>query len=592
MKKSLLVLALSSSVSFIAQQQLNNGNLESWTQESYGEEPSQWLDPINVGFGTLNYVVGFGEGDPLTSTKISGVQAQGGSGNSILLETKNAVGNTLISNGFPKIYGYLWRLEPFTGSAPISVSVDVKSQIQNGDTAYVKVEFRDANDNVLKYAYQAWYGNINTWQNVTLPVLGNVPGTITKIFVECQSSYSTNGTEVVGSKLYLDNFSLNYPCQTNEEVFLSNMAFFSLSNATSQMGVSNYDLPNSLTPNTNNPRNFLDIGKPIRFKIKCTNQKQNGQSIVSGQCRISTDDPNIILIDSLSGLNNVGWNNEGWSTDEFEIYVSNSVTNSYTAYVDFIVVENGIEYITPCVPIPVKPFSIASYTIDDDNNPDSQGDGDQIVEPNETIEMLPLINNTSEFDASLVKGYFLNLDNYSGINIWNNTQGASGTVYNYSVWNYAFGQPQPILAGATNASPQFDFVFDYNLNAVYAFDLYLATHGGVFLFGNNIDKTLIRTSNKISFNVGNPQAPLSGSSTQNVNANQFELYPNPAQNEINIIGEVSIDNSYLSSLDGKRVYLENSGNKILIPNLTNGIYTLCIETNNGETLVKKVAIYK
>jgi hypothetical protein len=76
------------------------------------------------------------------------------------------------------------------------------------------------------------------------------------------------------------------------------------------------------------------------------------------------------------------------------------------------------------------------------------------------------------------------------------------------------------------------------------------------------------------------------------NVTIITVSPNPAQNEINIIGEVFIDNSYITALDGKRVYLENSGNKILLPNLSNGIYTLCIETNNGETLVKKITIYK
>ena len=589
MKRKLFYLALFLGGITNAQQQITNGNLEIWNTESYGQEPSQWLDPVNGGYGTYNYFTGLGEGDPLTTLKINGAQAAGGNGNSALLETKDAVGATLIiTNGINKIPGYLSRQEVFTGNAPVSLSLDVKTQIVPGDTAYVYVEFRDANNNAVKYAYQEWYGNINNWQNVTIPVVDNQAGTITKVFIECISSYSLNGTEEVGSKLYVDNFNFNYPCQTNNEVFLTNMAFFSLSNATSQMGVSTYDLPNTLTPNSSNPLNFLDIGKPIRFKIKCQNNKINGQSIVSGQCRIASSDPNIILIDSLSGLNNVGWNNQGWSTDEFEIMVSNSVTNSYTAYVDFIVIENGIEYITPCIPIPVKPFSTASYTIDDDNNPDSQGDGDQIIEPNETIEMLPLLNNTSEFDASLVKGYFLNLDNYSGITIWNNTQGASGTVYNNSVWNYAFGQPQPILAGATNASPQFDFVFDYTLNSVYSFDLYLATHGGFYLFGNNVDKTLIRTTHKLSFNAGNPQAPLS---TGVIDFENVVVYPNPIQNEVLIKTDNKIETVNLTSMDGKIINLEMTGNKLNVSELPNGTYILHLEID-GVSINKKITIIK
>ncbi len=589
MKKTVLsVLVLSSMVCF-GQQQISNGNFELWQSQSYGEEPSQWLD-INGDYGTLNYYASFGEGDPLTTIKISGALAAGGNGSSVLLETKAAIGQSLIDAGYPIIQGYLSREEPFSGTIPSSISLDVKPQIQTGDTAYVYLEFRDASDNPIKYAYQEWTNNINSWQNVTIPIIDNVPGVISKVYIECISSYSLDGTEIVGSKLYLDNFVFNYPCQVDNEVYLTNMAFYSSNTATTQMGATGYNLPSSLSANPNNPNNFLDIGKPIRFKVNCKNNKQNGQSIVSGQCRISTSDPNIQLIDSLSGLNNVGWNSQGWSTDEFEIIVSNNVTTSYTAYVDFIVIENGIEYITPCVPIPVKPFTVGNYSVDDDNNPDSQGDGDQIIEPNETIEVLPLLNNTSEFDASLVKGYFLNIDNYSNINIWNNVNGASGLVYNNSVWNYSFGQPQPIPAGTTNSSPQFDFVFDYNLSSLYSFDLYLATHGGFYLFGNNNDKTLIRTTNKLSFNQGNPQAPMSGVNINNETNNLIKLYPNPAKDFIIIDSKNPISSANLVDLMGKSIQLNVQNKKFLLDNLQDGIYTLIIMFEDGTNVSDKVVI--
>ncbi len=576
------------------QQQISNGNFDVWNTENWGDEPSDWLDPNPnlYGYGTYNFIVGIGEDDPLTTLKISGSQAAGGAGNSVLLETKAAVGPTIINAGLNPIYGLLSRLESFSGQAPLSIDLDVKPQIQTGDTAYVYLEFRDASDNIIKYAYQEWTNNVNNWQNVTIPVIDYAPGVISKVYIECISSYSLNGTEVVGSKLYLDNFIFNYPCQVDSEVYLTNMAFYSSNTATTQMGATGYNLPLSLSANPNNPNNFLDIGKPIRFKINCKNNKQNGQSIVSGQCRISTSDPNIQLIDSLSGLNNVGWNSQGWSTDEFEIIVSNNVTTSYTAYVDFIVIENGVEYITPCVPIPVKPFTVSTYSVDDDNNPDSQGDGDQIIEPNETIEVLPLLNNTSEFDASLVKGYFLNLDNYSNINIWNNVNGASGLVYNNSVWNYSFGQPQPIPAGTTNSSPQFDFVFDYNLSSLYSLDLYLATHGGFYLFGANNDKTLIRTTNKLSFNQGNPQAPIGGASITNAATNLISVYPNPAKDNIIIKSKDQILSADLIDAIGKSKKLNNQNGTYLLDDLTDGIYTLRIIFEDGKTVTEKIIIGK
>jgi len=600
MKKiTLSVLVLSSVVCF-GQQQISNGDLELWQSLSFCDQPSQWLDPSNspgnTNFGTNNFfadpmVLG-PDVESITTLKITGIQAAGGTGNSVLLETKAAVGQTLLNLGITKISGLLSRLENFTGQIPLSLSLDVKPQVLSGDTAYVYVEFRDASDNIVKYAYQEWTNIVNSWQNVTIPIIDYAPGVISKVYIKCISSSSLNGTEVVGSKLHLDNFSFNYPCQVDNQVYLTNMAFYSSNNATSQMGAIGYNLPSTLTPNANNPNNFLDIGKPIRFKINCKNTKQNGQSIVSGQCRISTTDPNIQLIDSLSGLNNVGWNSQGWSTDEFEIVVNNNVTTSYTAYVDFIVIENGIEYITPCVPIPVKPFTVSTYSVDDDNNPDSQGDGDQIIEPNETIEVLPLLNNTSEFDASLVKGYFLNIDNYNNINIWNNVNGASGPVYNNSVWNYSFGQPQPIPAGTNNSSPQFDFVFDYNLSSLYSFDLYLATHGGIYLFGANNDKTLIRTTNKLTFNQGNPQAPMSSVSINDDLNNLISIYPNPANDYLVIDSKNLILSADLVDAIGKTIKINAQNGKYLLDNVSEGIYTLRVVCFDGTIITDKVVIKK
>jgi hypothetical protein len=600
MKKTLLSIFMLSSINLFGQQQISNGDLELWQSLSFCEQPSSWLDPANspgnTSFGTNNYLA-----DPMvlgpdvesiTTMKISGSQAAGGVGNSVLLETKAAVGQTLLNMGITKISGLLSRLENFTGQIPLSLSLDIKPQVLSGDTAYVYVEFRDASDNIIKYAYQEWTNNTNSWQNVTVPIIDFNPGVVSKLYIGCVSSYSENGTEVVGSKLYLDNFTFNYPCQVDNEVYLTNMAFYSSNNASSQMGATGYDLPSTLNPNSNNLNNFLDIGKPIRFKIKCKNTKQNGQSIVSGQCRITTSDPNIQLIDSLSGLNNVGWNSDGWSTDEFEIKVSSSVTTSYTAYVDFIVIENGIEYVTPCVPIPVKPFTVSSYSIDDDANPDSQGDGDQITEPNETIEVLPLLNNTSEFDASLVKGFFLNLDNYSGINIWNNVNGASGLVYNNSVWNYSFGQPQPIPAGTTNSSPQFDFVFDYNLGSIYSFDLYLATHGGFYLFGNSNGKTLIRTSNKLNFNPGNPMGPISGADVKEETSNLVSVYPNPTTNYLIIETKKQISSVDLVDEIGKSTEIKSQNGKYNLENISYGLYTLRIISKDGEIITEKVVVQK
>ncbi len=251
MKKIVLSVLVFSTMVCFGQQQISNGDLELWQSLSFCDQPSQWLDPNmspgNTSFGTNNYladpmVLG-PDVEPITTIKISGAQASGGSGNSVLLETKAAVGQTLISMGFTKIFGQLSRLESFSGEAPLSLNLDVKPQIQTGDTAYVYLEFRDASDNIIKYAYQEWTNNVNNWQNVTIPIIDYAPGVISKVYFECISSYSLNGTEVVGSKLYLDNFIFNYPCQVDNEVYLTNMAFYSSNTATTLMGATSYNFP-------------------------------------------------------------------------------------------------------------------------------------------------------------------------------------------------------------------------------------------------------------------------------------------------------------------------------------------------------------
>ena len=57
---------------------------------------------------------------------------------------------------------------------------------------------------------------------------------------------------------------------------------------------------------------------------------------------------------------------------------------------------------------------------------------------------------------------FRNLKSYSGIEILNDIQGSSGTIYSQGWYNVSFGSPAPMNAGQLNAAPEYDFVFDYS----------------------------------------------------------------------------------------------------------------------------------
>jgi hypothetical protein len=323
-------------------------------------------------------------------------------------------------------------------------------------------------------------------------------------------------------------------CSPNSEVYLTNIAFVDAQTLTN-LGNTYFDyvynganifddqgnainvLPASINENPNNPANLINVGVPIRFKFQTQNRKINGQSIVSGSCKLRTNNTQITITDSTAGLNNVAWNNNAWSTNEFEFMVHDTVTQNFTAYFEVVVVEDGIEYSTPCIPIPIKAISMHSRTVDDDDNPDSMGDGDGLVEPNEKIETFIKINNNSEFDANFVQGGLFYFDgtyyynNIGDIHIWWGDVGTSGPVYPISWYNYFQDTPNPIAAGATAVTSQFDFVFDYNYPQTYSFSLPFQVATGYYIFGAAQPPVFMLSSFNIEYNAGQPPIPTSAS---------------------------------------------------------------------------------
>jgi hypothetical protein len=211
----LSILVFSSTVCF--GQQLTNSNFELWTTENYGSEPNNWLynDGTGLVYGTNNYFRGLDGVDPLTTTKITGSGAFGGSGNSVLLETKAAVGTTLLSNGYTTIPGYLFRQEAITNTNIGSITFNYKSTVVQGDSCSVKVGLIDANNNLITYG-EFWIkpsDNSTTWKTKSIVLQNLLPGTPTIILIEAMSTFDESylyNTPIIGSKLYLDNFTLNY----------------------------------------------------------------------------------------------------------------------------------------------------------------------------------------------------------------------------------------------------------------------------------------------------------------------------------------------------------------------------------------------
>jgi hypothetical protein len=276
----------------------------------------------------------------------------------------------------------------------------------------------------------------------------------------------------------------------NANIYLTNLAAIDQTKLSPAFAsFYSYNLPTNINANPANPRNFVDAGKKARFKVECTNQKANGQSIVSGICKVRSNSPYIKITDSSSALNNIGWSNKAWSADEFEIDIDPKTPPGQSVYIDFVVQENGQDYATTCISIPVSPLvysTTTAATIDDDNNPDSKGNDNDICDPNETIEFYPWLDNITALNAEYVRGRFENLDNHSFIKIWNDTQGVNTKVFDATWWNYSFAKPQTINFMSTNTTPEYDFVFDYKNNSKAGdFKLYMVMAGGFKLFNGD-----------------------------------------------------------------------------------------------------------
>jgi hypothetical protein len=197
-------------------QQLTNSNFGLWSTESYGIEPGNWQynDGTSLLYGTNNIFKSYDGTDPLTTTKITGAAAYGGTGNSVLLETKSVVGPTLLSMGYTTIPGYLYRQEVITNTNIGSITFNYKCTVAPGDSCFVKIGLIDANNTYSSGIFWFKPSNNNTnWKTKTIILNNLLPGTPTEIFIEAMSTFDTAyayNTPIIGSKLYLDNFTLNY----------------------------------------------------------------------------------------------------------------------------------------------------------------------------------------------------------------------------------------------------------------------------------------------------------------------------------------------------------------------------------------------
>ena len=419
---------------------------------------------------------------------------------------------------------------------------------------------------------------------------------------------------------HVDCITVNDPCLSGEEIILTNLAFTDGNTESGTIWEEYYEFPTSISYNETNPLNLLDPGRYVRFKIQAYNNLTNGQNLVGASCEIFCNDEYAEITDATAGLNNVAWNETGWSTDEFEIYISPDAPPGHIINFDFKVTQFENNWFTRCVKIPVRPVIVSNMSIDDDSNPDSDGNGNGIIEQGETIEVFPISENVSTLSVPLLGGKFYSSS--SCVEVWNGLPGSSGIVESSSWWNYQFNQPQNINPGDNNLQPQFDFVFDYSCGE-NPFELSVLFSGGFELFdisnlpwslGLSNKKSLIRFSSPTGFNnwveFGDTYDCINGdcivndngtgdylslTACQNVcvssasigdNTFNFEVYPNPNN------GVFNINYNTLTNKDVKLEVFDMLGNLIYNEELNKEIDNFNINLNGvskGVYFIKLVS---
>lgn len=338
-----------------------------------------------------------------------------------------------------------------------------------------------------------------------------------------------------------------------------------------------------------NPENYFSTGEKFNFKVQIINNYSETLENISGV--LTCDNEHVTFINNELTFSSVLAGEKVWSEQLIEIELDETTPprNEYSFILT--ITENSFpdeEFISKfTIPLITQgPFGV----IDDDSNPDSNGNNNKIIEADETVEVkINLQNKSSEF---LYDTYGKIQNENTFINIWNEVQGVDGIVYDSINYNAI------INPSTTFASPLSDFVFDYNEDYTRIFELGIIVSSYLTApLSENYEESgiLIKYFIPVIFN---PNYPVKIEDNQDVIKNDFVVYPNPVSDYFEIIFNKTIDNHYakveISDVTGKIVLSEKinqNTDKIMINNNFNsGVYIITVYYNDNQTIAKKIII--
>jgi len=396
----------------------------------------------------------------------------------------------------------------------------------------------------------------------------------------CEESFEWTLPDLTSTECFIKITSL-----ANSGDFTQNSIPFEIREKPAELN--RFELYEGVNPPDNNSENLIMLGKNLKFRVNI--QNNSGDEINDITLSLFSNDEDISVITYEIPINDIADGNNTWSDNSFEIQLPEDFPSngqySFSLHGEASNIDNDFWIGDFNLPV-LKKFPF--MTIDDDNVPDSEGNGNTILEPGETIELIPKINNNS--DEILYDVYGKLTSNAYFINIWNNVNGIDGIVYDTAAYNN--GQ---INSHTSAQSPLHDFVFDYNANDIYQTDFNLKIFG--FLYeeeGTSWDNGGILVKWKIPITLNNSY-PVAEINEIDDNKDFFKIIQNPVSNFINIIydfSETENKNSEIELIDvqGKIVLKETLNStqgtyKINVSGIMKGIYF--VKINN---LLKKVVI--
>lgn len=348
---------------------------------------------------------------------------------------------------------------------------------------------------------------------------------------------------------------------------------------------------NGVIPNSSNPTNSLLPGRRVRFKVNVKNNLATNLLTLSGKIRCNS--PYITITDSIGTYNNVLANASAWSADEFELELAGNTPDNYVPQLELIL-EDQIQTGDPWIsifsfPIVFSPFAVSFNIIDDDNIPDSNGDNDDVAEPGETIEIIPLADNINPHTFGNMEGYLFSP--LSEINIWADTMGSTATVYNH----YPYG----IIDTLTQ--PSEDFVFTNNFTSTYNLLFSMVFTGNIKYFmvdGNYngyiaVDSTIqYRWATDFAMNNGFPNPPTLIETEEN-SYGPLDIFPNPTTgkfsiNSNEIIASIEIYNILGEKVGNWQLPIGKKETTIDLTDKTSGIYFIHIKSGEKSFYSKLI----